>query len=238
VEEFNKAVNVVRLNVFLSWLTKFDVAITADYGNKLGAIPLFLPLIGRFTSRIQAVIHEETEIPFTKWRMIVKMPVDNLISMLKQIARELDSRTRKRTDNDPVWAEIPDSLERINRSEALTAIREYDTLSTDQFAELLKLIKPKVEPNENERLGINIFSLNLAANAFSMLMPRNDAGTLKTARRTKPLSITVCEDLVPEYKAWWLSSLKEAARDAPDPAHPWPEWFSRSMGDRAGLNHR
>jgi hypothetical protein len=231
-QQLEDALGVFKLNLTLSWLSKFDLAIMADAEPERGQFPLFLPLVARFTPAAAAAIREGKPPPEGNWAAHFDLPVPNLILMLRNISREVSRRTRaaskQRSDREGKDG-MPDQ-------EKLNQLRKHDVLSAADFEDLLLALKPDYLPEAKDRIGFDVYALGLAANAFSMLTLRNGKPPTNKNRRKRPCSITMNDQISAVYQSFWHRHLKEMARDAME--HPWPKWFTDSLGERAHPGRR
>ena len=186
-EELRRAAAPLMLNTTLAWLSWLDLAVlTGDRDQTLHS-PLFLPLATRFTPEAAAARQEGTPPPTDRWSDCFELPVPNLIRMLKNIASDTEWNIQKRAK--PPETRHADKGEREKLSTALKEIGRHDLLSFTQFNNLLRALEPTpgADLQANEGCGFDVYALQLAANLFSLLTPREGKPpTNEKSPRTAP----------------------------------------------------
>jgi hypothetical protein len=208
-EQLTRATAPLVLNATLSWLSRLDLAVLIGGGSQAAHFPLFLPLLPRESSQG------------------VKLPVPNLIIMLRSISREVSRRSRANSSSRA----IRDGKDPPPDQEKLNQLRKDNVLSAKHFENLLCVLKPQIKPEPGERIGFDVYALNLAANTFSLLTARDGKPPSRTIRRKRPGSVTSFEAISIAYASWWRRNLRDVAGDAAE--HPRPAWFIRSLGGKA-----
>ena len=228
-EELTRATAPLITNTTLSWLSCLDLAVLAGGRDPAACFPLFLPLTTRFTPEALAAIHEGRPPPTDRWSDCFELPVPNLIGMLKNIVAEINQNMQKREKPPKPRCATEGAREKL--SEQIKEFGRHDMLSITQFDNLLRVLTADDVHHAGEGCGFDIYALHLAANLFSLLTPRDDKVLKSESRRKRPGSITICENIPTVYERWWRRNLQDVAGNAV--GHPRPEWFTRSLGERA-----
>lgn len=216
------------LNTTLSWLSLLDIA-TLSAGRLQGAdFSLFQPLITQPAENSRCTPARDADRQ--------RLPVANLIRLVKAIRDDVDARLLKRPN--------PPARKYVNKGDSeklandLKLFKKNALLSQIQFTALINKLRPGAKPNDDERCGFDVNSLHVATNLFSLLTPRDGSLPMRKTQRIAPDQITCLTGIEPLYMRWWSARWEELTEGANQP--PRPLWLTALGAERGypGRVHR
>lgn len=216
------------LNTTLSWLGLLDIA-TLSEGRLQGAdFSLFQPLITQPTENSSCAPARDADRQ--------RLPVANLIRLVKEIRYDTNARLQKRAKRPK-----PKNIDKESRAKLANDLKPFKKnalLSDVQFTQLMTKLRPDDQPNDDERCGFDIGSLHVATNLFSLLTPRDGLAPMRKAHRIAPDHVTCLTAIEPVFMRWWATHREELTEGANPP--PRPRWLTalRAETGHPDLGHR